>query len=171
MINCSLCPLGMGQEVISLGCSKEDVEIGARKSFRSFWIVKHENSLLREAVVPSSQEAEHMRQRDTKFCLSCFIIVLSSSEGEWAAWTPDVSSQHLLHSLKGRHLHSLAVVMGTWGGRARAKHSLCKCPCRTFHAPGMIQFYSACPTKARGSLCIRQCHISIQHCKPFYFCR
>lgn len=82
MINCSLCPLGIGQEVISLICSKEDVEVSARKSFMSIWKVKQENSVLREAVVCSSQEVLRTDETgDTKFYLGCFIIVLTGSEG------------------------------------------------------------------------------------------
>lgn len=82
MINCSLCPLGIGQEVISLICSKEDVEVTARKSFMSIWKVKQENSVLREVVVCSSREVLRTDETgDTKFYLGCFIIVLIGSEG------------------------------------------------------------------------------------------
>lgn len=61
------------------------MEIGARKSFMSIWIVKRANSFLREVVVPSSQEVLRADETDTKFYLGCFIIVLTGSEGEWAA--------------------------------------------------------------------------------------
>lgn len=70
MINCSLCPLGIGQEVIGLICSKKDVEIGAGKSFMSVWIVKNENSFLREVVVPSSQKVLRADETETHQILS-----------------------------------------------------------------------------------------------------
>lgn len=41
------------------------MEIGARKSFISIWIVKHENSFLREVVVPSSQEVLRADETET----------------------------------------------------------------------------------------------------------
>lgn len=41
------------------------MEIGARKSFMSIWIVKRENSFLREVVVPSSQEVLRADETET----------------------------------------------------------------------------------------------------------
>lgn len=58
------------------------MEVSARKSFMSIWKVKQENSVLREAVVPSSEEVIRTDETgDMKFYLGCFIIVLTGSEG------------------------------------------------------------------------------------------
>lgn len=53
----------------------------AKKSFMSIWKVKQENSVPREAVVPSSQEVLRTDETgDAKFCLGFVVIVLTGSE-------------------------------------------------------------------------------------------
>lgn len=74
----------MGQEVISLICCKEDVEIDARKSFVTVWIVKHENRFLREVVVLPLQEVFRADEMESHQILTSFARILTCSGREYS---------------------------------------------------------------------------------------
>lgn len=155
VINCSLCPLGIGHKIISLICSKADVEIGDGNSFVSVWVAKHENSFLREVVVPSSQEVLRANETERHQILSRLVYY---SFDQFRRWMGHLNSWCLVPTplaLLERQASPLTRCCGGNVGRQGQGTALpLQCPCSTFHAPGMIQFYNECPKKAWGSLCV-----------------